>query len=77
MSNRPDAPDASKHNTDAAYVASVISATGMSQRACAARIGISHATLKNWIAGVNEWPYTAQYTIECLAAYAAEQNTDK
>ncbi|WP_426237475.1 helix-turn-helix domain-containing protein [Pseudomonas sp. TWP3-2] len=64
------APDASLHNTDAAYVAQVIKRTGMSQRACAARVGVSHATLKNWIAGTHEWSYPAQYALECLAAFA-------
>lgn len=65
-----NSPDASQHNTDAAYVAQVIRRTGMSQRACAARVGVSHATLKNWIAGTHEWSYPAQYALECLAAFA-------
>jgi DNA-binding transcriptional regulator YiaG len=64
------APDASKHNTDSVYAADVIRRTGLSQRACAMRVGVSHATLKNWIAGTHEWSYPAQYTLECLAAFA-------
>lgn len=63
-------PDATRHNTDAAYVADVIKRTGLSQRACAARVGVSHATLKNWIAGTHQWSYPAQYALECLAAFA-------
>ncbi|POA45543.1 hypothetical protein C1893_23085 [Pseudomonas sp. MPR-ANC1] len=71
MANKPilSAPDAAEHNTDAAYVAQVIKRSGMSQRACAARVGVSHATLKNWIAGTHEWSYPAQYALECLAAF--------
>ncbi|MDF2792348.1 MAG: hypothetical protein K0S85_101 [Pseudomonas orientalis] len=62
------APDAARHRTDAAYVAEVIKRTGLSQRACAVRIGVSHATLKNWIAGTHVWPYPAQYALESLAS---------
>lgn len=71
----PAPPDAANHNKEAAYAARVIATTGMSQRACAARIGVSHTTLKDWIAGRHVWPYTAQYTLECLAAQAGEQKT--
>lgn len=66
-----DAPDAQKHNTDPAYVADLISRTGLSQRACAERVGVSHATLKKWVAGTHDCPYTAQYALECLAEFAA------
>lgn len=64
------APDAALHNPDVEYVRSVIARTGISQRACAERVGVSYSTLKNWMAGLNEWPYPAQYTLECLAAFA-------
>ena len=62
------APDATLHNPDPAYAADLIRRTGLSQRACAARVGVSHTTLKDWIAGRYVWPYSAQYTLECLVA---------
>lgn len=71
MAIKIDAPDAHKHNTAPAYVADVIRRTGLSQRACADRVGVTHATLKYWIAGTHVWSYTAQYTLECLAAFAS------
>lgn len=64
------APDAAHHRPDAAYAAQVIRNTGLSQRECAARVGVSHTTLKDWISGRYVWPYTAQYTLESLAALA-------
>lgn len=66
------APDAAQYRTDPAYAAEVVRSTGLSQRECAARVGVSHTTLKDWISGRYQWPYTAQYTLECLAALAKQ-----
>lgn len=63
----PAKPDATKHNPDPAYVAGLVRATGLSQRECAKRLGVAHSTLKDWIAGSRNLPYTAQYALECLS----------
>ncbi len=62
----PTRPDASRHRpADAAYIAALVIASGLSQAAAAARIGVGRRTLVDWLAG-KPYPYAAQFALERL-----------
>ncbi len=52
------------------YLRQLYEASGLSQRECARRLGVTHSTFKSWLAGTARWPYTAQYALERLAGAA-------
>ncbi len=62
-------PDADQYRYDECpgYLRQLYEASGLSQRECARRLGVTHSTFKNWMAGNARWPYTAQYALEILA----------
>lgn len=60
-------PDASKHAPAPANVRALVRATGLTQNALAARIGIDPRAIRHWLAGKYEMPYTTQYCLEALA----------
>jgi DNA-binding transcriptional regulator YiaG len=60
-------PDPSKHNPDPNYVRELLAKAGISQREAARRLGVQDRTVRHWCAGTAKIPYTAQYTLECLA----------
>lgn len=66
-------PDAKHLRTDPQYLASLIAANGMTPKATAEQIGVPSSVLRNWLAGIAQWPYTAQYAIESLAQGLAPQ----
>lgn len=59
-------PDASKHNPDPEYLRSLVLAAGLSQRACAERIGIGDRLMRYYLSGEREAPYPVQFALECL-----------
>ncbi|WP_439254411.1 helix-turn-helix domain-containing protein [Pseudomonas monteilii] len=68
MATTPGAlPDAAHYSDSPGYLRKLYEASGLSQRECARRLGVTHSTLKSWLAGSARWPYTAQYALERLA----------
>lgn len=67
-------PDAAqyRYESDPEYLRRQYEASGLSQRECARRLGVTHSTFKAWLAGTTRWPYTAQYALEQLARVATE-----
>ncbi len=59
-------PDATKLDTSPEYVQALIGSTGMTQPDLARQIGVTDKTIRNWLAGRQPWPYTAQFAIECI-----------
>jgi transcriptional regulator with XRE-family HTH domain len=59
-------PDASKHNPDPAYLRSLIEAAGLSQRAAAIKIGITDRTMRYYLSGERDAPYSVQFALENL-----------
>lgn len=65
-------PDASKHNPDPKYVATLVELAKErcgygAQSQVAERIGVSSSTLKYWKSGTIAIPYPGQYALERLA----------
>lgn len=61
-----------KRGDDPAYIKRLFDKTGLSQDACAKRLGVANSTLRTWLDVNNQiqWPYSAQYAMEQLAAAA-------
>ena len=74
-SSKPPLPDAEQYNESAEYVRQLYVTSGLSQRECARRLGVTHSTFKSWLAGSARWPYTAQYALEQLAGGAGKNGS--
>lgn len=63
-----------KRDDDPAYIKRLFDKTGLSQVACAKRLGVSVATLRCWTDETHsvQWTYPAQYALEQLAAAGRE-----
>lgn len=63
-----------KREDDPAYLKMLFDKTGLSQVACAKRLGVSVATLRCWTDETHsvQWPYSAQYALEQLASDACK-----
>lgn len=59
-------PDAKLHNQDPEYFAQLVQSTGLSINALAKVIGHDERTLRRWMKGERKFPYSAQFTLECL-----------
>lgn len=62
-------PDAVNHNPDEQYLRGLIEKSGLSQRECARRLGITSASLRHMLSDCSQRkaPYTVQYALEELA----------
>jgi len=65
-------PNIENHNPDPQYLRGLIDKTGLSQRECARRLGISPRALRQYItheynSSYEPVPYTTQYGLEGLA----------
>lgn len=63
-------PDAKKHNPDPLYLRELIARTGLSQRQCAALIGISERNMRAHLTMAGKLlpaPYPVQFALESLA----------
>jgi len=60
-------PDPSTLTSDPAYLRGLLAQAGLSQRAAARAIGVNERTMRDWLAGKYQWPYTAQYALEALS----------
>jgi transcriptional regulator with XRE-family HTH domain len=60
-------PDPALYDPDPKYLRTLVERTGLSQRQCAARIGVGERTMRGWLLGERQFPYTAQFAIEQLA----------
>lgn len=59
-------PDARLHNQDPEYFAQLVESTGLSITKLATVIGHDERTLRRWMKGERKYPYSVQYTLECL-----------
>jgi len=64
-------PNAENYRPEPAYIAEIISNTGMSQPTLAKRIGVHARTIRKWLAPAEspshrDIPYAAQHAIEQL-----------
>jgi transcriptional regulator with XRE-family HTH domain len=59
-------PDASTYDPRPEYLAELIDSTGLTQAAVAKRIGVDERTIRRWLSGERQFPYTVQFAVECL-----------
>ena len=59
-------PDVNLYNDDPAYLRCLVEASGLFQRQAARAIGHNERTMRYWLAGKHQFPYSVQYTLEQL-----------
>ena len=59
-------PDARLHNQDPQYFTDLVTSTGLPVTKLATVIGHDERTIRRWMKGERKFPYSAQYTLECL-----------
>lgn len=60
-------PNPDEYNPDPKYMRKLVERSGLSQVKCAAAIGVSQRTMRSWVSGEKQFPYSAQFTMEQLA----------
>lgn len=77
-SNLPDLipllPDSSQSRPDPIYIRSLIETANLSQNGVARALGINPRTLRAYVSGEADIPYSAQYCIEVLARGGVSDN---
>lgn len=67
-------PDATKHDPRPEYLRSLVQRSGLSQRECARRLGISERVMRYYLSDVaadhRPAPYPIQFALECLSVEA-------
>lgn len=61
-------PDARQHRPEPAYLRELLARAGISQRAAARALDLDERSIRYYVAGEKEMPYTVQYCLEALAA---------
>ena len=59
-------PDVTPYNDDPAYLRCLVDASGLLQRQAAQKIGHNERTMRYWLAGKHQFPYSVQHTLEEL-----------
>ena len=59
-------PDASQYDPRPEYMAELIESTGLTQQAVGALLGVNERAIRYWLTGERQFPYTAQFALECL-----------
>ena len=59
-------PDAQMHNQDHEYFKQLVQSTDMSVLKLAKIIGHDDRTIRRWMSGERPFPYTVQFTVECV-----------
>ena len=61
-------PDPKTYTPDPAYLRGLIERTGLSQRECARRIGLSDRAMRYYLSGDRKPMYAVQFAMEALAS---------
>jgi DNA-binding transcriptional regulator YiaG len=59
-------PDARQYNPDVSYLVELIDSLPYTQPELAARLGVTTRCLRQWRSGARQFPYVAQFALECL-----------
>lgn len=59
-------PNAKKYDPRPEYLAELIESLPHTQAELAAKIGVTDRCLRMWLSGSRQFPYTAQFALECL-----------
>ena len=64
-------PDVTQYNDDPAYLRCLVEASGLFQRQAARAIGHNERTMRYWLAGRHQFPYSVQHTLAELIVRSA------
>ena len=65
-------PNPKTYDPDPAYLRGLVERSGLSQRECARRIGLSDRAMRYYLSGERKPMYAVQYLLEALAAEPVE-----
>lgn len=63
-------PMASEYNPDVTYFAELVESTGLTQKKIGEILGVDERTIRKWLSGDRQFPYTAQFALESLVLSA-------
>jgi transcriptional regulator with XRE-family HTH domain len=53
------------------YIGELIESTGLTQERLGEVLGVAPRTIRKWLSGERQFPYLAQFALECLVLNAA------
>jgi len=59
-------PDASQYDPRPEYFRELVESTGMTQPALGDVLGCDERTIRRYLTGERQFPYSAQFALECL-----------
>jgi DNA-binding transcriptional regulator YdaS (Cro superfamily) len=59
-------PDARNYDPRPEYLAELVGSLPHTQTELAAKLGVTDRCLRQWLSGARQFPYTAQFALECL-----------
>lgn len=59
-------PDARNYDPRPEYLAELVDSLPHTQPELAAKLGVTDRCLRQWLSGARQFPYTAQFALECL-----------
>lgn len=65
-------PNSNEYNPSPKYMADLIESTGLSQKKIGEILGVDERTIRKWLAGDRQFPYSAQFALESLVLSAEE-----
>lgn len=61
-----------EYNPTPSYVAELVESTGMTQRELGEALDVDTRTIRKWISGDRQFPYLAQFALECIVLNVEE-----
>ena len=65
-------PDVRLYNSDPEYLRELITNSGLTPKQAARAIGHNERTMRYWLSGKHDIPYTVQFTMESLVRHKGE-----
>lgn len=59
-------PNAEQHDPRPEYFGELVASTGLTQKKIAETLGCSERAIRMWQSGDRPFPYTVQFSLECL-----------
>jgi len=60
------------YNPSPVYVAELVESTGLTQKKIGEILDVDARTVRKWLSGERQFPYLAQFALECLVLSAEE-----
>jgi transcriptional regulator with XRE-family HTH domain len=65
-------PNAIEYNPSTSYIRDLIESTGLTQKKIAETLDVDERTIRKWLSGERQFPYSVQFALESLVLSAEE-----